>query len=301
MIIALCIPAYLVNNDYNHIHDYPKLVSPEEAVAFYDEYQKGHLPDTNVKVWKQPLIIDNANEEFKNKSIVQFNENVIFRPDPNYNYPYIYQGYRAAIIINKSDITIDLAGFTLALDPTSAPNFITNNPIYGIAIMPGVRNVTIKSATVKQPVQQGSIVGFSGYAIYALGESQTLNSYDPLQNFIKNLTIDNISISYNTSGIYIGYALLVDISNTDIVYNMSFRNGYGIYLYNVSQGEIRNARVNHNWAYNNSLGYCLENTVSMLIQKSQAKLNRSLKSGSAYGFTLLQSGSGTSYINEIMN
>ena len=76
--------------------------------------------------WTQPLIIDENNHQFDDTSVVNFKENITYKPSKGYTYPSTYNDYPAAIIIAKDNITIDLAGFTLSLDPSSKPNFMIN-------------------------------------------------------------------------------------------------------------------------------------------------------------------------------
>ncbi|MBV8660776.1 MAG: right-handed parallel beta-helix repeat-containing protein [Candidatus Dependentiae bacterium] len=256
--------------------------------------EKPQRPPT---VWTQPLIIDANNHDFDHKSTVTFVENVVYKPATNYLYPNIYYNYPAAIIVAKDNITIDLAGFTLALDPSSASNFMVNSPMYGIAIYQGVKNVKIISSSSHE--KKGTISGFSGFAIYMLGINQSYNNYDVFSNYIKNPTIDNILITQGINGIYMSYALQPTISNCDIIYNYSPRPLYGIAFSSVLNGNVDSCRINQNFSYSDIFGIYLFNTINVTVSSCQANVNRSLKNGNATGIcitgtqALLNNGVGT--------
>lgn len=253
-----------------------------------------------VQTWTQPLIIDANNAAFANSSTFKFENNIIYNPGTKYTYPATYSDYPAAIIVAKDNMTIDLNGFNLSLDPASASNFLTNNPTYGIAIYQGVKNLKIISSS--GPSQQGSITGFSGFAIYGTGVAQTYNSYDIYLNYIKNLTIDNLLITQNMNGIYILNGVNTTITNTNIVYNFSSRAVFGIFLVNVLDGLIDTCKANQNYSFVDVTGFCLQDTSNITVQNSQANANRSYKSGNVNGFVVSGSLLGTlSSSNRVTN
>lgn len=254
--------------------------------------EKPQRPST---VWTQPLIIDANNHDFDTKSTVHFLESVVYKPAANYLYPNLYYNYPAAIIVAKDNITIDLSGFTLALDPSVSSNFMINNPIYGIAVYQGVKNVKIISSS--SPGHKGSITGFSGYGIYMLGISQSYNNYDIFSNYVKNPIVDNILITQGINGIYMSYALQPTISNCDIIYNYSPRALYGISLSHVLNGLISSCKVNQNFSYNDIFGMYLFNTINVTVSGCHTNVNRSLKSGDATGICI--TGSQPTLINNI--
>ena len=254
-------------------------------------------------VWTNPLIIDANNHDFDNLSVVKFTENIVYKPTPQYVYPSPYTYYQAAIIVAKDNVTIDLSGFNLSLDPSSAANFLTYNPTYGIAVYQGVKNLKIISSTPSNSnnAMKGSISGFSGYAIYAYGITQSYNTYDVYSNYIKNLTIDNLLITQNINGIYILNGIQPNISNTNVIYNYSSRPLFGMYLSNVFNGQIDTCKVNQNYSYSDMCGICLQNTINIKITDSEANLNRSLQSGDTTGILITGNAIHSSLGNEIIN
>lgn len=248
-------------------------------------------------IWTEPVIINDKNP----MDIITFTSNVIYNPGKNYNYPYYYQSYPAAIIVDKDNVTIDLAGFNLSLDPRSATSFLVNNPTFGIAITAGTKNIKIISSSPIQnySICKGSISGFTGYAIYALGSTQIINSYDIYQNYIQNIELYNLLITSNASGIYLSNVLQANIMNSDIVYNFSSRPTYGICCANVLQSTIENCNFNQNYSWNTVIGAYLEDTVNCSVINCQASYNRSLKNGDAIGMQLAGTTPLTSSVNTI--
>ncbi len=259
-----------------------------------EEYANRGDNSQSSMIWKKPLIIDDNNHDFDNISEFTFSNNIIYKPDQNYTYPWMYNNYPAAIIVNKDNVTINLNGHNLSLDPSSAANFKMNSPIYGIAIYQGVKNLRIISSSPNghnEKTHQGSITNFCGYAIYGSGSTQSYNSYDPYSNRIKNLMIDNLLITHNINGIFLENAITPNITNTNIIYNYSPRILYGIYYSNVLSGNIENCIINQNWSYLDVFGVYLQDTTNMSVSNCQASVNRSLKTGNATGFWL-----GSSYL-----
>lgn len=244
-------------------------------------------------IWTEPQIINDKNPI----DIIRFTNNVVYHPGKMYFYPSYYQSYAAAIIIDRDNVTIDLAGFNLSLDGRSASSFLTNNPTFGIAITAGTKNVRIISSGSTNC--KGSISGFTGYAIYALGSTQIMNSYDIYQNYIQNIQINNLLLTSNASGIYLSDVLQATISNTDAVYNFSSRPSYGIYCTNVLQSSIQNSNFNQNWSWATIIGMYLEDTINCSITKCQASYNRSLKHGDAIGMQLTGTSPSSSLVNTI--
>lgn len=240
--------------------------------------------------WTQPLIIDNNNPAFNNTSVYQFQSNIVYNPGIRYTYPTTYTDYPAAIIVAKDNMTIDLNGFNLSLDPSSSPNFLTNSPTYGIAVYQGVKNLKIISSTAVN--RKGSITGFSGYAIYAAGIIQNYNSYDINSNYIKNLVIDNLLITQNINGIYVLNAIQATISNTHLIYNFSPRALFAINFYNVLNGIIESCRINQNYTFSHVIGINLTNTVNGQVQSCQITANRSMQNGNSTGIKVAAVGSG---------
>lgn len=254
-------------------------------------------------VWTNPLIIDANNHDFDNLSVVKFTENIVYKPTPQYVYPSPYTYYQAAIIVAKDNVTIDLSGFNLSLDPSSAANFLTYNPTYGIAVYQGVKNLKIISSinTSASNSIKGSISGFSGYAIYAYGITQSYNTYDIYSNYIKNLTIDNLLITQNINGIYILNGIQPTISNTNVIYNYSPRALFGIYLSNVLNGQIDTCKVNQNFSYSDVCGIYLQNTISFNVIDSEINFNKSLQNGDTTGVLITGNAPKSSLGNEIRN
>ncbi len=246
--------------------------------------------------WLKPIIVDKNNHDYEDLTTITFEGNVIYKPGLKYPYPSTYSSYPAAIIIAKDNMTIDFKGYTLSLDPLSAPNFLTNSPIYGIAVYPGVKNLKIISSSPTN--QKGMITGFSDFAIYINGLNQSYNSYDIYSNRVKNVLIDNLLISQNLNGIYVGNALEVTISNTNVIYNYTARLFYGIYFFNILEGIIENCKINLNSSFSHMYGINLEDTVNVSVQNSQTSFNRSSQTGNAIGMQI--SGvNGYSSANEI--
>lgn len=233
--------------------------------------------------WTKPLIIDSNNHDFDTVSTFKFQENITYKPSQQYVYPLTYTDYPAAIIIAKDNITIDFAGYALSLDPSSASNFMVNNPTYGIAVYQGVKNLKIISTNQNK---KGTISGFCGYAIYANGLNQSYNNYDMYSNMIKNLIIDNLLITQNINGVYIAHAIDINVSNLDIIYNYAPRIVTGIYCLDILSGVIASCKTNQNFSYTDVFGVVLQDTTDVQVTRCQANANRSLKHGSAIGFLI---------------
>ncbi len=251
-----------------------------------------------ILVWTKPVIINEKNQDFDENDILKLENNIIYKPGLKYNYPSPYGSYPAAIIVAKDNITIDLNGYILSLDPSSAPNFLTNSPVYGIAVVPGVKNLKIISSSSTN--NKGIITGFSDYAIYINGLNESYNSYDIHLNRVKNVFIDNIFITKNLNGIYITNALEVTISNTNIIYNYTSRPFYGIYFSNIIEGVIDTCKINLNSSFTHLYGINLEDTINITVQNSQTNINQSSQTGNVTGI-LLTTDLATSYANNILN
>ncbi len=274
------------NNQYHDLSrvDLPK--APDIATKPADMPAKPNL------IWTKPLIIDNNNRDFDSTNIIKFPGNITYKQDPNYNYPWIYINYPAAIIVNKDNIVIDLAGYSLSYQAPATSSFLISNPTYGIAVCQGVKNLKIISSTPQnsnQETHKGSITNFTGFAIFASGSRQSYNNYDIYSLMIKNMMIDNLLITQNKHGIYIENALNPTITNTDVIYNYSPQIGYGIFFSYIFNGLIDGCHVNENWSYTDIFGMYLEDTTNLTVQNSQANSNRSLKSGNATGIVLTAS------------
>lgn len=243
-------------------------------------------------VWTAPVIINDKNPI----DLLQFTTNVSYAPGKNYSYPYYYQSYPAAIIIDRDNVTIDLAGFTLNLDPSSATSFLVNNPTFGIAITAGTQNVKIISSNT---TSKGSISGFTGYAIYMLGSSQIMNSYDIYENYIKQIVIDNVLLTHNTSGIYAMFGIQINIRNTNINYNFSSRPVYGISFSTVLQSSIDNCNVSQNYSWLNMTGIYLQDTINNVATNCNINYNQSLRNGNAIGMQITASSPFTSFMNTV--
>ncbi|MBP6870221.1 hypothetical protein KBC04_05035 [Candidatus Babeliales bacterium] len=246
-----------------------------------------------IKTWTEPLIINAKNYI----SRLTFTENISYNPGKYYNYPSYYQNYPAAIIIDADNVVIDLAGFNLSLNPSSAISFLVNNPTFGIAITAGTKNVKIISSSATN--SKGSITDFTGYAIYMLGSTYTNNSYDIYQNYIKNIVIDNLSISYNTGGIYLSYGILAAVTNSEVVYNFSSRPVYGISFSNVFESCIKNSKIDENYSWSDIAGIYLEDTIDMTVDSCQISHQESIKKGDAIGIQITATSPLKSYMNTI--
>lgn len=255
-------------------------------------------PRPRIVTWTDPLIIDDNNQFFNTESVVKFQENIVFKPARNYQYPIAYVDYHAAIIIAKDNITIDLAGFNLSLDPSSSSGFLSNNPIYGISILPGVKNIKIISSGPHD--KKGSISGFCGFAIYGDGNFPSYN-FDIYGGMIISLTIDNILMVYNSGGISITNALEVTINNVNIVYNFGARIVYGIYFNNVLNGSITNTKSNQSYSYVDVIGIYLLDTIGIFIDNCSSSFNRSLQNGISIGMEITGTIEDNSHDNTISN
>lgn len=258
------------------------------------EFRLDNIVQKPTATWTKPVILD-ASYPTNNYTL---ESNTIYKPTPFYSYPQTYTSYPAAIIIAKDNITVDLAGCNLSLHPSSAGNFLLNNPTYGISVYQGVKNVRIISST---PLQKGSISGFSGAAIYINGSAQSFNNYDIYSNMVKNVTILNLLITQNINGIYIANALRANVIDTDIIYNYSARAVYGIYCTNILEGLISNCQVNQNLSFTDIYGICLNDTINFTVQNSLMNGNRSFQNGNATGLLITASSSITSTANQISN
>lgn len=256
-------------------------------------------------IWTKPLIIDSNNHDFDDQNSIKFDNNVIYKPAANYIYPVIYANYAAAIIVNKDNITIDLSGYNFSFHPPATSNFMINNPTYGIAVYPGVKNLRIISTNPNgnnERTHQGSITNFTGYAIFASGSRQSYNSYDIYALMIKNLLIDNLLITQNTNGIYLENCFNPTISNCNIIYNYSSRTTHGIYFSYVLNGLIDQCQINQNLSYTDVYGVLLEDTSNVMVRNSSMNANQSIRTGSARGLSLNASlASPASYDNTIIN
>jgi len=235
-------------------------------------------------IWNSPLIINDLNHFFDTQSTITFEENVVFNPGANYTYPDDYANYPAAIIIGKSNITIDLNGFNLSLDPKSASNFLSNKPIHGISIMPGVQNIKIISST--NILDFGSISNFSGFAVYANGFSNQFSAafantvYNIHENLIQNILIENILMYGNLGGISATNVLQILVNLVAVSYSTGNQDVYGINFNKVFNGIINNCKINQNYSNSNVIGIQLLDTISGSISNTLVDNNRSLHNNS---------------------
>ncbi|MGZ6251389.1 MAG: right-handed parallel beta-helix repeat-containing protein [Candidatus Chromulinivorax sp.] len=289
----------------------------EELISSIDEnFQDLHKSSgqQSIETWTKPLIIDSNNHDFDANNTFTFKDNIVYKPSAQYMYPQTYANYyNAAIIIARDNITIDLSGHFLSLDPkVMTSNIANNNQTYGIAILPGYKNIKIISST--PTTQKALIFGFSSYAIYSGYNSMTLNSinytvydlYTPMMQDLysdlnKNITIDNLYITQNINGIYIANCFKPKITNCDVIYNYSSNILYGIYLINIITGLIDNCNVNQNYSYVDIYAMYVQDTIGFTIQNSNVSMNQSMKNGNASGIFLTASSPITSYGNEISN
>lgn len=298
LLITLLLPVTIKTEEFDSTQNNEEIILPDDDIENFIRAESSD--NKNESVWTEPLIIDKNNNKFDNTSVIKLKENVIYKPSQKYIYPSAYYDYPAAIIIAKDNTTVDLAGFNLSLDPSSRPNFMINQPIYGIAIVPGIKNIKIISTSTTN--QKGSISGFSGFAIYIYGVNQSLYSFDPYLNMIKNIIIDNLLITHNDNGIHAINTLDLTITNTNIIYNFSLRTLYGIYCLNVLNGLIDTCKINQNFSHFNIYGIYLEDTIDFTVQNNQINTNRSIKSGNAVGINLTSSSSATSsYANHLLH
>jgi len=300
LLITLFLPIIIKAEDVDTIQeDVDTSISQENNDNL--DTTRADTQNTN-PIWTQPLIIDKDNHQFDGTNIMKFQENIVYKPSKGYTYPSTYHDYPAAIIIAKDNITIDLSGFTLSLDPSVRPNFMINNPTYGISIAPGIKNVKIIStSTTSITNQKGCITGFAGFAIYIYGVSQSFYSFDAYSNMVKSVIIDNLLITQNSNGIYATNALDITITNTNIIYNFSSRILYGIYFINVIDGVINSCKTNQNFSHSDVYGIYLEDTTGTTVENSQMNSNRSIKSGNSTGINLTSSTATSSYANQIVN
>jgi hypothetical protein len=302
VLIILLLPNFIQaaseQSDIDHNNTNPhEIIMTEEDL---NNLRADLIPPKPNSTWTKPLIIDANNHDFDTMSVLRLENNIVYNPGQRYVYPSAYSDYPAAIIIAKDNMTIDLNGFNLSLDPSSAANFLTNNPTYGIAVYQGVKNVKIISSG---PItRKGSISGFSGFAIYITGTIQNYNTYDIYSNFVKNIIIDNLLITQNINGIYILNALAATISNTNIIYNFSSRIVFGILYVNVLEGLIDSCKINQNFSFGDIFGVCLQDTNNVTVQNSEANYNRSFQSGNATGMIITATAAGLlSASNKISN
>ena len=254
--------------------------------------------EPQIVTWNAPLIIDYANPFFNTQSVVKFEENIIYNPGQNYNYPTPYVDYPAAIIIARDNITIDLAGFNLSLAPRSAASFFAFKPTYGIAIMPGVKNTKIISSS--SLLRPGSISNFSGYAIYGLGIS-TSQSYNFYELMIQNIIIENILMNSNLGGIFLENAVQFAINLVAVSYSFGNRPISAIYLNNALNGIVENCKIDQNYSDHSVIGFELIDTINVAIDTCIIDSNRSLKDGDAIGVLMSATPDLTSYSNRVSN
>jgi hypothetical protein len=240
-----------------------------------------------------PIIIDDSNSVFAKSSRLIFSENVIFKPASNYTYSSTYTNYPAAIIVAKSNIIIDLAGYTLSLDQTTS----TSKTFHGIAIMPGVENVKIISSS--SPENKGIITGFYGYGIYASGSAKNHTILNTFAGNIKNVFIDNLLLTENKSGIYMNNVIRPIITDVQTIYNYATTNVYGIYFSNVTDGMIKDNIINLNTSFLDVYGIYAYDTIGVMIESVQTNFNKSNKTGNAYGIAITGSSLQTSCGNKI--
>jgi hypothetical protein len=279
-------------DEYQDVTDFTQQIETEDFLRADIAKPTDASKPADIKksiTWTQPLIIDNNNKDFDGINSYTFPSNIIYKPESNYNYPFIYNNYPAAIIVNKDNFTIDFNGYNLSFQPPTTSNFMINSATYGISIYQGVKNLKILSTTPNgsnQQTNKGSITNFTGYAIFGSGSTQSYNSYDVYSLRIKNLMIDNLFITQNINGIFLENALNPSITNTNIIYNFSPRILYGIYFSNILDGLIDTCNVNQNWSYTDVYGLFLQDTSNLTVSNCQANVNRSLKNGNSTGFWL---------------
>jgi hypothetical protein len=138
---------------------------------------------------------------------------------------------QAGLIIDSSDVTIDLNGFSITYGgdeiPGPPPAFF-----HGILISPGVRNVTIKN---------GSIRGFTiGSGISATSTSGTDN--DIQQVVLADLMIQNNQAGVTFNGIAANPLKLINITTSTISNNLS----YGIKYSYVNTGKLSSVTASEN-------------------------------------------------------
>ncbi len=299
IIFLTIIPCFI----YPNIQENIELVEQEQEVI-EEFYTKAPTPTKPLEITTnagqiqktitltKPIIIDSNNPDFDGVSKFTFPCNIIYKPDPNYSNPFIYNNYTGAFIVNKDNITIDFNGYNLSFQAPATSNFMINNPTYGIAIYQGVKNLRIISSSPNgsnQITHKGSITNFTGYAIFGSGSTQSYNSYDVYSLRIKNLFIDNLLITQNKNGIYLENALNPSITNTNIIYNYSPQILYGIYFDNILGGLIDTCDIQQNWSYIDIYGMFLQDTTNLIVQNCQTGANRSLRNGNATGILLTAS------------
>jgi len=243
--------------------------------------------------WEEPLIIDESSA-FKNIGTIRFKEDIIFKPSANST------GVVAAIVVNKDNMTIDLYGYTLQFDSSEIGGLNTTQQIHGIYINPGVKNTKIVSSKSQDSV--GAISRFTGYAIYASGNStETNNNYDFFTNKIKQISIENILIAGNLNGIYLRRVEEATIHNSKIINNISYNTLYGINILNSQDIKITDCKVNQNISHASLTGIYIKDSIGVSVSNTQASYNKSLMTGNVAGITITASSASSCHSNSIFN
>lgn len=258
---------------------------------------KTRAENTNLEYWTQPFIISNDDPTFDHISVVRFQENIFYQPEDS---SISGSEENAAIIIRKDDTTIDLYGFTLALDSSEIGGLSATTVVHGIYIEPGVKNTKIISSAPHQT--KGYITGFTGFGIFAEGtDSQTSDSCDIYTNKIKQVEINNLFIAENFNGISLNNVFQARINQSNVISNVSQTDSYGIYCSNSHDITINECKVNKNYSYQNMYGIYVKDCVGTSISNSEANFNESIQTGNTSGITITGSSASTCHANSIFN
>lgn len=263
-----------------------------------------YLKSNEILTLTKPIIISSDNSSFDDISNFTFQENIIYEPSKSYKYPHEYEDYPAAIIIDRSNVTIDFNGFSLIKKISSDPqnnnhkHEFTDDITHGIVIMPGANNVKIISNTSLE--NKGCITLFSGFAIFFAGkltESYFIN-HDMM---IQCPLIKNLLIVQNKNGISIQNTVQPVIHHMNISCNHSLKEIHGIYLYNTIDAVINNCTINFNSSTDNVYGILLQDAAGSEIKNSSINFNYSTGFGGVTGINITGSSSETSGYNTIIN
>jgi parallel beta-helix repeat protein len=261
------------------------------AIVNLKNYGGANHDNSSILYWDYPLVIDTNTTG----NIFKLNQNILFKPTAD-----TLTTENSAIVITKDNVTIDLYGQTLLLDPSSIE---LSTAVCGIYIGAGVKGTQIISST-QDIHQKGTILDFTCSGITLDGNSVSI---------IKHTTINNINCSDNANGVYGQYCDDIYITNSHFIGNFHASNSaYGVYLKNVTDTNIESVTSSGNFSGKNAFGIYLENSINGDLKDCTANGNYSIATvtgsdpeilGSSYGIQITSSGTSTdsSSSNNIIN
>lgn len=265
-----------------------------------------------VNCWDNALTITDSDSRFDGVNVIKIQENITFKPSTT-----MCTGTEnlAAIIVEKDNMTIDLSGFSIAMDgqnlmpnpPTTScstetgcatPNCVAQ--VHGIIIKKGVKNTKIISTTQQHNHTNGSIHGFTGFGIVIEGDTG-------IDETVKEVSIDNIQIYDCFSGIWGQNASNVNVTKTKTNNNCNYENVYGMKFDNVAHLYIMGSQASSNKSCKNVYGIQLNDVAHSLIQDTECSKNQSVATavttmtGSVYGVHMTASAPNKTFANKLKN